>query len=41
MISGNIAEMLRSITAVSRERIDFGMAIMPWISMPGVTVSGK
>ncbi len=41
MVSGNVAEMLRSITAVSRERIDFGVAVLPWISMPGVTVSGK
>ncbi len=41
MISGNFAELLMNITAVSRERINFGNAILPWISASGVTVSGK
>jgi PmbA protein len=41
MISGNFAEMLKNITAISRERIDFGNAILPWIAVSGVTVSGK
>jgi len=33
--------LLMNITAVSRERINFGNAILPWISASGVTVSGK
>ncbi len=41
MISGNLAEMLRNITSVSKERVNFGMAVLPWISVPGITISGK
>jgi PmbA protein len=41
MVSGNFAEMLRNIISVSRERVDFGYGIAPWVAMSGVTVSGK
>ena len=41
MVSGNFAEMLKAITAVSKERVDFGFGIVPWISASGATVSGK
>lgn len=41
MVSGNFAEMLRNIRAVSRERVDFGRAILPYVTASGVTVSGK
>lgn len=41
MVSGNFAEMLKNITAVSRERIDYGFGIAPWIAFSGVTISGK
>lgn len=41
MISGNFAELLKNIASVSRERVDFGFAILPWIKASGVTVSGK
>jgi PmbA protein len=41
MISGNFAELLKSIVSVSRERVDFGSATLPWIQASGVTVSGK
>ncbi|NLA10763.1 MAG: TldD/PmbA family protein [Firmicutes bacterium] len=41
MIAGNFAEIFKSITAVSRERIDFGSALLPWVAASGVTVSGK
>ena len=41
MVSGNFAEMLKSITAVSKERVDFGYGIYPWVAFSGVTVSGK
>ena len=30
-VSGNLAELLRGITAVSSDRIDFGDRILPWI----------
>lgn len=31
MISGNLASMLRDIVAISRERIDLGGAVLPWL----------
>ncbi|KKC28540.1 TldD/PmbA family protein [Caldanaerobacter subterraneus KAk] len=41
MISGNIAEMLINITAISKEQVNFGWQVLPWISVKGVTISGK
>ncbi|MEW6524631.1 MAG: TldD/PmbA family protein [Bacillota bacterium] len=41
MVSGNFAEMLKSITAISSERVDYGEAILPWVAVSGVTISGK
>ncbi|HHW58453.1 MAG TPA: TldD/PmbA family protein [Clostridia bacterium] len=41
MISGNIAEMLMNIQAISKEQINFGWQVLPWISVKGVTISGK
>ena len=41
MISGNFAEMLKNIKAISKERIDYGFSILPWIQVSGITISGK
>jgi PmbA protein len=41
MVSGNFADMLRNITAVSLERVDYGYAVLPWVAVSGVTISGK
>lgn len=41
MISGNFAEMLMNITAISKERVSSGFSVMPWIAMYGATISGK
>lgn len=41
MLSGNIAAMLKQITAISKERISDGASILPWIKTTGVTISGK
>jgi len=41
MVSGNLAEMLRNVKAVSRERVNFGSAISPWVAVSGATISGK
>lgn len=41
MISGNLAEAYKSITGVSRERIDYGTAVVPWMVASGLTISGK
>jgi len=41
MISGNLSNLLMSIKNISRERIDFGGGILPWIQAGGITISGK
>ncbi|MGE5579961.1 MAG: TldD/PmbA family protein [Bacillota bacterium] len=41
MVSGNFAEMLRNVKAVSRERVNFGYDVSPWVAVSGVTISGK
>jgi PmbA protein len=41
MIAGNLAALLRSSTGVSRQRVDLGTAVLPWIRTGGVTISGR
>lgn len=41
MISGNFADMLNSIEAISRETITDGSCVLPYVAFGGVTVSGK
>lgn len=41
MISGNLASMLKDISAISRERINDGDSCLPWVKVGGVTVSGQ
>jgi len=41
MVAGNLAELFASISAVSRERVNYGSACLPWVVAGGVTVSGK
>jgi len=41
MISGNLAELFLNIKEISRERVDFGSAILPYIHATGITISGK
>ncbi len=41
MISGNAVSMLEEIQGISKERVNFGGSILPWIKFSGVTVSGK
>lgn len=39
MISGNMAQMLKDISGVSRERLDTGSEALPWIRIPGLHFS--
>jgi len=39
MIAGNIAQLLKSVVAVSRERIDTGGTLMPWVRVSGLHFS--
>ena len=39
MVSGNMAQMLRDVVAVSRERLDTGEAWLPWLRISGLHFS--
>ena len=41
MISGNLAEMLQNLRAVSREVMEDGAMSVPYMAFDGVTISGK
>ncbi|PIE51866.1 peptidase [Candidatus Fermentibacteria bacterium] len=41
MVAGNIREMLTNVKSISRERVNNGYSIYPWIAFSGITVSGK
>lgn len=41
MVSGNFADMLMNVKAVSKERVDSGRSIFPWVAVSGATISGK
>ena len=39
MISGNVAQMLKDVVAVSRERLDTGSWLLPWVRIGGLHFS--
>lgn len=41
MISGNLADMMKNITDISKETAEDGSCVFPWVAFDGVTVSGK
>ena len=41
MISFNVLDALKNITAISKESICDGGSILPWVCFDGITVSGK
>ncbi len=41
MIAGNIPQMFMNINGISKERVNLGNALNPWISFSGITISGK
>jgi predicted Zn-dependent protease len=40
MISGNAFELMKSVTAVSKERVNDGGTLTPWIAVEGLTFAG-
>ncbi|HKI75095.1 MAG TPA: metallopeptidase TldD-related protein, partial [Pseudomonadales bacterium] len=38
-VSGNLVDLLQSVQAVSRERLNFGSSILPWVRVSGITAS--
>jgi len=41
MVSFNIVDILMNIPAISRERCENGVTILPWCCFDGITISGK
>ena len=41
MVSGNMADMLRRLRAVSKEQVADGMSALPYMAFDGITISGK
>jgi PmbA protein len=41
MIAGNLGALFRDIRAVSREEINYGWSVMPWILSGNITISGR
>lgn len=41
MVAGNLIDMQHNIIDISKERVDFGSGIYPWIAFSGITISGK
>ena len=41
MISGNMADMLNRLRAISSEQVADGMSVLPYMAFDGITISGK
>ena len=41
MITGNLAEMIQHVVAISKETLAEGTSVMPYLAVDGVVVSGK
>ncbi len=41
MISGNFAAMLKDVRGISKETLEDGGCVLPYVAFGGVTVSGK
>lgn len=41
MISGNLVKLFKNIRHISQERINFGRAILPWMQVSEMNISGK
>lgn len=41
MITGNLLSLLKHIRHISQERINFGRAILPWMQVSNVNITGK
>ncbi len=41
IVSGNLFQILSAITSVSRERSNDGMSLIPWVTVEGMTATGR
>lgn len=40
MIAGNVFDLLKNVRGISREHLNDGSSLIPWVAVDGVTVSG-
>lgn len=38
-VSGNMVDLLQSVQAISRDRLDYGDSVLPWVRVSGITAS--
>jgi len=41
MISGNLEKMFKNLRGISKERVEDGNSVLPYIAVDGITISGK
>lgn len=41
MMSGNLIDALQNIVAISKEAVEDGANVVPWVAINGITISGK
>ena len=41
MVSGNLVQLLMNIRAISKEVIEDGSSVLPWMAFNDVIISGK
>ena len=41
MVSGNMADMIKHLRAISEEQVADGMSVLPYMAFDGITISGK
>ena len=41
MINGNLEQVFKNVTAVSKEQVCDGGSVLPWLACSGIVISGK
>lgn len=41
MINGNLADMLKNIVSISKETVEDGTSVLPYIAVDGIVIAGK
>lgn len=41
MINGNLADMLKNIISISKETVEDGTSVLPYIAVDGIVIAGK
>ena len=38
-LSGNMVDLLQNISGISKQRLNFGSSVLPWVKVSGITAS--